>query len=494
MSAAVALVAATATPLVAAAQTPAPASGESAAPASQAETVTALSDRVTRATAAVAAVQKQQADVAAQTQADDADIARIQASVGTLQRTSSEAVAAARQEALASYMHSDTADQALALATAVSQGDVNDVAWSLGLLKVTHDHSVAVLKSATSAAGTANQQLTGALAARGQLAGQADHLVAALAQAQADLATAQTDLATTVKQLGSTVADGMTTVAYDAYQQAAAEVATEMPTCGLRWELLSAIGKTESNHGGGRLDAKGDSVIPIIGIPIGADTDGGVLDLDPTADHAVGPMQFIPSTWRTSGADGNGDGVADPNNVFDEALAAARYLCRAAGSLTLLTRDGVVRAILSYNPNLEYLQVVGRTLRGTGVRRGPGLVQPRRPARADRPRGARRQRRRRPRPLRRGVHPARHRRPDADGLRPQRPRPRRAAATSSPPPAPRPAPCSPAGPASCAAPPRRRVPCSTRAPSRRRTRPSWPASPTPSSRCGWCGPPRRSRS
>jgi hypothetical protein len=132
-----------------------------------------------------------------------------------------------------------------------------------------------------------------------------------------------------------------------------------MPTCGLRWELLSAIGKTESNHGSGRLDAKGDSVIPIIGIPIGPDTDGGVLDLDPTADHAVGPMQFIPSTWRTSGADGNGDGVADPNNIFDEALAAARYLCRAAGSLTLLTRDGVVRAILSYNPNMQYLQVVG---------------------------------------------------------------------------------------------------------------------------------------
>jgi hypothetical protein len=70
-------------------------------------------------------------------------------------------------------------------------------------------------------------------------------------------------------------------------------------------------------------------------------------------------MQFIPSTWRSSGADGNGDGTADPNNVYDEALAAARYLCRAAGALTLATRDGVIRAILSYNPNLEYLRVVG---------------------------------------------------------------------------------------------------------------------------------------
>jgi hypothetical protein len=70
-------------------------------------------------------------------------------------------------------------------------------------------------------------------------------------------------------------------------------------------------------------------------------------------------MQFIPSTWARSGADGNGDGRADPGNVFDATLAAGRYLCAAAKDLTLLTRDGVIRAILSYNPNQEYLRVVG---------------------------------------------------------------------------------------------------------------------------------------
>ena len=98
---------------------------------------------------------------------------------------------------------------------------------------------------------------------------------------------------------------------------------------------------------------------PIIGIPIGADTDGGVLDHDTDRDHAVGPMQFIPSTWQRWGADGDGDGDADPHNVFDETLAAGRYLCSAASGLTLLTRDGVIRAILAYNPNQEYLRVVG---------------------------------------------------------------------------------------------------------------------------------------
>ncbi|WP_425274969.1 lytic murein transglycosylase [Streptomyces monomycini] len=38
-------------------------------------------------------------------------------------------------------------------------------------------------------------------------------------------------------------------------------------------------------------------------------------------------MQFIPSTWGSWGADGDGDGVKDPNNMFDAALGTARYLC-----------------------------------------------------------------------------------------------------------------------------------------------------------------------
>ena len=38
----------------------------------------------------------------------------------------------------------------------------------------------------------------------------------------------------------------------------------------------------------------------------------GRLDGDDTWDRAVGPMQFIPSTWAWSGRDGDGDGVAQP--------------------------------------------------------------------------------------------------------------------------------------------------------------------------------------
>jgi len=73
-------------------------------------------------------------------------------------------------------------------------------------------------------------------------------------------------------------------------------------------------------------------------------------------DHAVGPFQFIPSTWLRWKADGNGDGVADPQNIDDAALAAGRYLC--AGGKDLATGSGWWQAILSYNNSVAYVQNV----------------------------------------------------------------------------------------------------------------------------------------
>ncbi|GAP56692.1 hypothetical protein AHiyo6_32570, partial [Arthrobacter sp. Hiyo6] len=94
--------------------------------------------------------------------------------------------------------------------------------------------------------------------------------------------------------------------------------------------------------GGGNLMASGRSSQPITGPSLNGvgfaaipDTDEGVLDGDPEWDHAVGPMQFIPATWREVGRDGNGDGVADPLNIDDAALSAASYLC--AGGRDLAT-------------------------------------------------------------------------------------------------------------------------------------------------------------
>jgi len=68
---------------------------------------------------------------------------------------------------------------------------------------------------------------------------------------------------------------------------------------------------------------------------------------EPSADGALGPMQFMPATWRSYGA---GD-VHDPRAAI---LAAARYL-RAAGAATSLRI-----ALWHYNPSPAYVDAVLR--------------------------------------------------------------------------------------------------------------------------------------
>ncbi|WP_435296301.1 lytic murein transglycosylase [Streptomyces sp. YPW6] len=149
-----------------------------------------------------------------------------------------------------------------------------------------------------------------------------------------------------------------------AYRKAESAVGRSDPGCGLPWQLLAAIGKVESGQAsGGRVDARGTTLTPILGPALDGngfalirDTDGGAYDGDGTYDRAVGPMQFIPSTWTAWGADGNGDGRRDPNNVYDAALAAGHYLC--AGPRDLTRRADLDRAILSYNRSDTYLRTV----------------------------------------------------------------------------------------------------------------------------------------
>lgn len=149
-----------------------------------------------------------------------------------------------------------------------------------------------------------------------------------------------------------------------AYRKAESSLGRSDPGCGLPWQLLAAIGKVESGHaGGGRVDAQGTTLSPILGPVLNGagfanipDTDGGAYDGDKTFDRAVGPMQFIPSTWAHWGRDGNGDGRSDPGNVYDAALAAGSYLC--AGPRDLRARADLDRAILSYNHSDTYLRTV----------------------------------------------------------------------------------------------------------------------------------------
>ena len=112
------------------------------------------------------------------------------------------------------------------------------------------------------------------------------------------------------------------------------------------------------------LGADGRPSKPIVGVPLDGsggvqaigDTDGGRIDGDPAVDRAVGPMQFIPSTWRKWASDGNGDGLGDPQQIDDAALAAARYLC--AGGRDMASASGWWAGILSYNNSTEYAQKV----------------------------------------------------------------------------------------------------------------------------------------
>jgi hypothetical protein len=161
-------------------------------------------------------------------------------------------------------------------------------------------------------------------------------------------------------------ADGIPAVALAAYQHAARLLARSDPRCGLPWQLLAAIGRVESDHGrfgGATLLRDGTSAPRVIGIRLDGsrsatvpDTDNGRLDGDPVFDRAVGPMQFIPGTWRTFAADGDGNGVRNPFDMDDAALAAATYLCAAGGDVR--TSAGLARAVLSYNHSRSYLEMV----------------------------------------------------------------------------------------------------------------------------------------
>ncbi|MFJ9637996.1 lytic transglycosylase domain-containing protein [Streptomyces sp. NPDC101178] len=157
---------------------------------------------------------------------------------------------------------------------------------------------------------------------------------------------------------------GIPATVLTAYRNAERSLRRSDPGCRLPWQLLAAIGKVESGQAaGGRVDARGTTLTPILGPALDGvgfalirDTDDGVFDGDRTYDRAVGPMQFIPSTWVNWAKDGNGDGRKDPNNIYDAALAAGDYLC--AGGRDLTVRADLDRAILSYNRSGAYLRTV----------------------------------------------------------------------------------------------------------------------------------------
>jgi membrane-bound lytic murein transglycosylase B len=149
------------------------------------------------------------------------------------------------------------------------------------------------------------------------------------------------------------IADGISTRVAQAYQAAAGRCP------GLDWTLLAAIGGVESHHG----TSGGATVDPITGEArpwiFGPQLDGtaetaampigpwvGWWGLTGPWQRAVGPMQFLASTFTTHAVDADHDGTTNPHDFDDAAATTAAYICAAAGAEV----DGVDEIARIYNP------------------------------------------------------------------------------------------------------------------------------------------------
>jgi membrane-bound lytic murein transglycosylase B len=301
------------------------------------------------------------------------------------------AAEAARARAVAAAAQEEASDQLVSLAIGafmggtagepvsapILAGELEDLERRAVLGEAAEDASVSALETATEALERAENDESSARAALADVERRFSEVSTARTTATGDARRWSREREHRRVALAGLVArttvsgTEMSVVALDAYWRAASRA--QAGGCPLSWAVLAGIGRVESGHGTTRdSEPQPDgSVRPrILGIPLDGsrgtmaipDTDGGQLDGDVVSDRAVGPMQFIPSTWRSSGRDGNGDGTADPNNLYDAAAAAAGYLCRAAGGS--LSPQALGDAVHSYNHDWGYVRSVLGLARG----------------------------------------------------------------------------------------------------------------------------------
>jgi membrane-bound lytic murein transglycosylase B len=158
----------------------------------------------------------------------------------------------------------------------------------------------------------------------------------------------------------------MPVTALEAYAYAAKVAQVENPSCHLAWTTLAGIGMVESHNGtyhGATIAPNGDVTPPIRGVRLdGSNGNLEIVDADDDGDgdsiyaRAMGPMQFIPETWRLYGVPAHNDGVASPDNIDDAALSAAGYLCWRGRDLA--KPEGWMKALRAYNLSDQYARTV----------------------------------------------------------------------------------------------------------------------------------------
>ena len=167
--------------------------------------------------------------------------------------------------------------------------------------------------------------------------------------------------------LATASASGIPAVALAAYQRAATVINAADSSCHMPWQLVAAIGRVESDHGRANGNVLTDQGVakpgiygPVLdgrhGTALIKDTDAGRYDHDTTYDRAVGPMQFIPSTWAIVGVDADNDGQRNPQDIYDASLGSAVYLC--SGPDDLATGAGMRSAVFRYNHSAKYVDLV----------------------------------------------------------------------------------------------------------------------------------------
>ena len=178
--------------------------------------------------------------------------------------------------------------------------------------------------------------------------------------------------------VGALISDGFPPALAQAVANTPQLVLQHRPECFIDHALLAAVTWKESRGLWDRIGPNGISDPFILGVPLNGSRFGSGdeettlesfvndhpielqrfwgIEGEPF-DRALGAFQFIPTSWLFYSRDANGDGVNNPQDVADAALAAAMHLCISGDDLKG-GEASLPQALLGYNRSAAYGQSV----------------------------------------------------------------------------------------------------------------------------------------